>query len=160
MRARVLTAAELLGVADAAIRAAAEYARIRVAFGRPIGSYQGVSHPLAESWAQLEGVRSLLYLAACHVDAQTREAEHLSLAAKVRAGNVAITATERALHTFGGIGFTWEHPIHRYHRRAIAARARDGSSLELGYRLGLGVMADLTRSEHQRLDTAKTTLES
>jgi alkylation response protein AidB-like acyl-CoA dehydrogenase len=152
-QARVLGAAELIGVADSAISAAAEYAKVRVAFGRPIGSFQGVSHPLAESLAQLEGVRSLVYLAACHFDAHTCEAEQLSLAAKVHAGNVALTATERALHTFGGVGFTWEHPIHRYHRRAIAGRATGGSSLELGHRLGLSVIADLVRSEPRPLDS-------
>ncbi|HEX3825374.1 MAG TPA: acyl-CoA dehydrogenase family protein [Mycobacteriales bacterium] len=144
-RARLLIAAELIGVAEAAIRAAAEYAKVRVAFGKPIGSYQGVSHPLAGSLAQLEGVRSLLYLTACHLEADTTDAAMLSLAVKARAGAVAVEATGRALHTFGGIGFTWEHPIHRYHRRAIAANATAGSSFELGHQLGLEALACLTR---------------
>jgi alkylation response protein AidB-like acyl-CoA dehydrogenase len=143
-------AAELIGVADAAIRAAADYAKVRVAFGKPIGSYQGVSHPLADSLAQLEGVRSLLYLTACHLDADTTDAAMLSLAVKARAGEIAVEATARALHTFGGVGFTWEHPIHRFHRRAIAANAMAGSSFELGHQLGHEALAALASDVSER----------
>lgn len=140
-RARVLLAAELAGVGHAAIAAAADYANVRTTFGRPIGSYQAISHPLADSLAQLEGLRSLVYWTACHVEADSPEALRLALAVKARAGEVAVEATARALHTFGGIGFTWEHLIHRFYRRAIAANATSGSSFELSHQLGFDLLA-------------------
>jgi alkylation response protein AidB-like acyl-CoA dehydrogenase len=141
MRARVLLAAELTGVANAAIDAASAYANVRTTFGRPIGSYQAISHPLADSLAQLEGLRSLVFWAACHVETGAADAMRLSLAAKALAGEVAVEATARALHTFGGIGFTWEHPIHRFYRRAIAANATSGPSFDLSRELGLDLLA-------------------
>ena len=148
-RARLLLAAELAGVADAAIAAAADYANVRTTFGHVIGSYQAISHPLADSLAQVEGLRSLIYWTACQMEAGDSEATRLSLAVKARAGDVAVQATERALHTFGGIGFTWEHPIHRYYRRAIAANATAGPSFQLSHQLGLDLLASFASSpEH------------
>jgi alkylation response protein AidB-like acyl-CoA dehydrogenase len=120
---------------------------VRSTFGRPIGSYQGISHPLADSLAQLDGLQSLVYWAACHLEAGSVDVGALCLAAKTRAGEVAVEATARALHTFGGVGLTWEHPIHRFFRRAIAANAAECTAFELGRQLGLDIVAEyLARS--------------
>jgi alkylation response protein AidB-like acyl-CoA dehydrogenase len=142
LRVRLMLAAELAGVAGAALAAAASYASVRTTFGRAIGSYQGISHPLADSLAQLEGLRSLVYWAACHLEASAPNAAALCLAAKTRAGEVAVEATARALHTLGGIGLTWDHPIHHFYRRAIAANAAEGTAFELGRQLGVDLVAE------------------
>jgi alkylation response protein AidB-like acyl-CoA dehydrogenase len=130
-RAWVALAAEAVGVASRALDLAVAHAKAREQFGRPIGSFQAVSHPLADTLSDLETTRSLVYWAAWAVDAGVPEAHAAAAAAKARAGEVAATACERSIQVHGGIGFTWEHVLHRLYRRAFGISQLFGSATEL-----------------------------
>ncbi len=115
---QVAIAAELVGVAQRALDMATHYAKEREQFGRPIGSYQAVSHRLADMLWAVEEARSLTYYAGWVADA---EPESLGLAAsmaKARASDAAAAVAHDAIQTFGGIGFTWEHDVHYLLKRA------------------------------------------
>jgi alkylation response protein AidB-like acyl-CoA dehydrogenase len=117
-RALAALAAEAVGVAQRALELAVEHARTRTQFGRPIGVYQAVSHALADTYAETELARSLAYWAAWCVEEDDPEAPVAAAAAKAFAADAAVTACERAIQVHGGIGFTWEHVLHRYYKRA------------------------------------------
>ena len=119
-RALVAIAAELVGVAQRAQEMAVAYAKEREQFGRPIGSYQAVSHQCARMLYDTEEARSLTYYAAWVADA---EPETLALAAsmaKARASDAAWSVSAAALQVHGGIGFTWEHDLQFWLKRAKA----------------------------------------
>ncbi len=127
-RARVLLAAEAVGVADRALELAVEYAKTRAQFGRPIGAYQAVAHQLADCYAELELARSLAYRAAGVLSDEPRDglrsgeprdgSEALACAAHATA-RAAIRVCETAIQVCGAIGVTWEYPLHRWYRRAL-----------------------------------------
>lgn len=124
-RAAVLTAFEALGGADAALEMAAAYARERVAFGRAIGSYQGIKHKLADLYTanQLARVHAWYGAWALSCDAREAEGPHAGLAEAAAAALVSCTraytrAAEEALHVHGGMGYTWEADCHLHVRRA------------------------------------------
>ena len=123
-RALAGLAAEAVGVASRALEMSVEYARAREQFGRPVGVYQAVSHKLADAFVEIEGARSLTYWAGWAVANETDEAP--DAAAKAFAAEAAIGACERAIQVHGGVGFTWEHPLHRFYRRALAIGAMFG----------------------------------
>src|SRR5581483_4644271 len=125
-RALAAAAAEAVGVAQRALEWAVEHARTREQFGRRIGAYQAVSHPLAESYADVELARSLAMWAAWCVDASAAQAPLAAAAAKSFAAEAAVAVCERAIQVHGGIGFTWEHPLHRWYKRALALEAFGG----------------------------------
>ncbi len=129
---RVLTAvaAEALGVAQRALELAVEYAKERRQFGRPIGIYQAIAHPLADSFGDIELARSLVYAAAWKIDERPDEAPSAAAAAKAFATETAVAACQRAIQVFGGIGFTWEHPLHRFYKRALWLQAFVGYPAE------------------------------
>ena len=106
VRLRLLAALalEAVGVAQRALELGIEYVSQREQFGKKIGTYQAVSHPLADTYVETELARSLAYWAAWSVSEQTE--------------NAAVAACERSIQVHGGIGFTWEHPLHRYYKRA------------------------------------------
>jgi alkylation response protein AidB-like acyl-CoA dehydrogenase len=112
-------AAEAVGVAQWALDTAVEYAKTREQFGKPIGTYQAVSHPLATTYAETELARSLAYWAAWCVAEDDPQAPVAAAAANAYASEAAVAACERAIQAHGGIGFTWEHPLHRYYKRAL-----------------------------------------
>ncbi|NMN95896.1 acyl-CoA dehydrogenase family protein [Antrihabitans stalactiti] len=118
LRAFVIAAAESLGIASRALRIGVEHARDRTQFGRPIGSYQGVSHALVDSHAHLELARSLTYWAATAVRVGDPLARAACAAAKSSASTAALSACENAIQVCGGLGMTWEHPLHRLYKRA------------------------------------------
>ena len=122
-RALAALAAEACGVAGRVLELSAHYARERQQFGRPIGSFQAVSHELARSYMDIETSRSLTYWAAGLVQDRAPEASAAAAAAKARASEAAVLACERAIQAHGGIGFTWEHPLHRYYKRALGIAA-------------------------------------
>lgn len=124
----LLTAADLLGGASAALDTAVAYAKERVQFDRPIGSFQAVAHPLADAYVACEIGRSLLYAAALAVEESRPEAPAYVSAAKAWAGETAVSACETALSVHGGIGFTWELDIHLYLRRARAGAVSFGDA--------------------------------
>jgi alkylation response protein AidB-like acyl-CoA dehydrogenase len=119
LRAFALLACEAVGVADHALGVAAAYAGSREAWGRPIGTYQGVSHRLADVYARTELARSLAYWAAWTVAAGDGQAPAACAAAKAAAGEAAVFATESAIQVHGGRGFIWSTPIHRWYKRAL-----------------------------------------
>jgi alkylation response protein AidB-like acyl-CoA dehydrogenase len=114
----VALAAELVGVAQRALDLAVDYAKERQQFDRPIGAYQAVSHRLAEMLWDVEEARSLSYYAAWAADADPEALPLAASMAKARASDAATAVTHNAIQTFGGIGFTWEHDIHFFLKRA------------------------------------------
>lgn len=121
-------ALEAAGISQHALNLAVEHATTREQFGRPIGAYQAVAHPLADTYVQSELARSLAYWAAWCVSERDSQTAVACAAAKSYAGDAAVAACERAIQTLGGIGFTWEHPLHRYYKRAMWIQAYDGYS--------------------------------
>jgi alkylation response protein AidB-like acyl-CoA dehydrogenase len=118
-RARTASAAEALGVAQRALDLGVEHAKTRLQFGKPIGTYQAVSHPLAQTYTDVELARSLVYWAAWCVAEEDERATLAAAAAKAFATEAAVVACERSIQVHGGIGFTWEHPLHRFYKRAL-----------------------------------------
>ena len=121
-------AAELLGGAAHALDATISYVRQREQFGRPVGSFQAVKHRLADLLVRVEAARSAsAYATACVVTDSPELPVAASAAAVVCSAAFQLAAAEYVqLH--GGIGFTWEHPAHRYVRRARSAEVLLGSS--------------------------------
>ena len=119
-RVRVYTAvaAELTGVAQRALDMAVEYAKERKQFGRPIGSYQAVSHRCAQMLLETESARSAAYYAAWATDNEPDKADLASSMAKAYASDAGTRVTGASLQVHGGIGFTWEHDLHLYLKRA------------------------------------------
>jgi alkylation response protein AidB-like acyl-CoA dehydrogenase len=118
-RFRAAAAAEALGIAQRALDLGVEHANTREQFGKPIGTYQAVSHPLAQTYTDVELARSLVYWAAWCVAEEDERAEVGAAAAKAFATEAAVAACERSIQVHGGIGFTWEHPLHRFYKRAL-----------------------------------------
>jgi alkylation response protein AidB-like acyl-CoA dehydrogenase len=118
-RLRAAIAAEAVGVAQRALELGIEHAKTRRQFGKPIGQYQAVSHQLADTYTDVELSRSLAYWAAWCVAEDDGQAPVAAAAAKAFATEAAVAACERSIQVHGGIGFTWEHPLHRYYKRAL-----------------------------------------
>jgi len=116
---RLLSAACLIGSAQKSLDLAADYARERRQFGRPIGSFQGLAHPLADSLADVEAGRLLLWRAITAISNHDREAGGLSAMACWWATQAAGGAARRALRAFGGYGLSLEYDIQLYHRRIV-----------------------------------------
>jgi alkylation response protein AidB-like acyl-CoA dehydrogenase len=117
-RAALVTAAQLLGLADRLITLAVDYAKERRQFGRPIGSFQAVQHPLADARVRLEFARPAVYRAADSVARGIGDrSEHVSMA-KALASDAADLAARVALQVHGAIGYTWECDLHLYMKHA------------------------------------------
>ena len=121
-----MLALEAVGIGKAVLDMAVEYARERVQFGKPIGIYQAVSHPLADTYVETELARSLSYWAAWCVAEDDDEKTVATAAAKAYCADAGVAACERSIQVHGGIGFTWEHVLHRYYKRALAIQAYGG----------------------------------
>jgi len=120
VRLRLLAAlaAEAVGVAQKALELGVAYVSDREQFGKKIGTYQAVSHPLADTYVETELARSLAYWAAWCVAEEDERTPVAVASAKSFAAETAVAACERAIQVHGGIGFTWEHVLHRYYKRA------------------------------------------
>ena len=127
-RAATAMSAELLGVSDHALELAVAYAKDRVQFGKPIGSFQAVKHKCVDMMVAVENARSLTYYACWTVDERVAEAATAVPMAKAYASDMAKNVTSEAIQVHGGIGFTWEHDMHLYHRRALAGEANLGNA--------------------------------
>ena len=118
---RILIAAEAVGLGQAALRKATEYAKERVVFGRPIGQNQAIQHPLAKSWAELEAANMMVFKAASLFDNnQSCGAE--ANAAKYLAAEAGFRACEQAVMTHGGMGYAKEYHVERYLREMFIPR--------------------------------------
>lgn len=118
LRALSALALEAVGIAQTALDLATEHVKERKQFDKPIGAYQAVSHQVADTYVELELARSLAYWAAWCVSTSDDQAPVAVAAAKGAAAEAAVGACERSIQVHGGIGFTWEHPLHRYYKRA------------------------------------------
>jgi alkylation response protein AidB-like acyl-CoA dehydrogenase len=111
-------AAELVGISQRVMEMAVEYAKDRKQFDRPIGAYQAVSHACADMLKQVEGARSLVYYAGWTADAAPDEFPLAASMAKAYASDAGWNVSASALQVHGGIGFTWEHDLHWFLKRA------------------------------------------
>jgi acyl-CoA dehydrogenase len=127
-RACTALAAEMTGGADALLAMTAAYATTRVQFGRPIGSFQAVKHPLVNVLIGVEHARSLVYAAASALDAGAPDAELLARMAKAQASDTYVFAASRAVQFHGGFGFTIDCDAHFYLKRAQASRPAFGDA--------------------------------
>jgi alkylation response protein AidB-like acyl-CoA dehydrogenase len=118
-RALAALALEACGVARRALEYSIEHVTTREQFGRPIGVYQAVSHPLADAYTRLELARSLALWAAWCVAEEDEQAATAAASAKSFAAETAVGVCETAIQVHGGIGFTWEHVLHRLYKRAL-----------------------------------------
>ena len=116
----VMAAAESVGVAARVTGMTVEYAKERKQFGRPIGSYQAVSHACAQMFLEAEGARNVVYWAAWALDHDPEQAFMAANCAKAYASDAAVNICRSALQVHGGIGFTWEHDLHLFLKRAEA----------------------------------------
>ncbi|MEA3177987.1 MAG: acyl-CoA dehydrogenase [Gammaproteobacteria bacterium] len=118
---RVLVAAEAIGIGRAAIARAARYARERIVFNRPIGMNQGIQHPLAKCWAQLEAANLMVMKAATLFD-QRKDCGVEANAGKYLAGEFGFEACHTAMLTLGGMGYAQEYHVERYLRESLIPR--------------------------------------
>ena len=118
---RILIGAEAVGIGRAALRRAADYARTRVVFDRPIGQNQGIQHPLAKCWMNLEAANLMVMKAAALYDSGA-ECGIEANSAKYLAAEAAFTACETAVLTHGGMGYSAEYHVERYLRECLIPR--------------------------------------
>jgi alkylation response protein AidB-like acyl-CoA dehydrogenase len=119
-RAAVALAAEMCGAAQRVLDITVEYAKMRVAFGKPIGTYQGVKHKCADMLVDIENAKSLTYYAAWAVDEGDPDAVMAVSMAKAAASDAGRRVCAAGIQLHGGIGMTWEHDLHLYLKRAKA----------------------------------------
>src|SRR5436309_2894944 len=117
-RGATFAAADLLGSASRALDLAVEHAKERVQFGRPIGSFQAVKHRCADMLVDVEGMRSTVYWAAWCIGAADPEASIAASTAKTWCSDASKRVMSSALQVHGGVGFTGEHDLHLYLKRA------------------------------------------
>jgi alkylation response protein AidB-like acyl-CoA dehydrogenase len=116
--AAVALAADALGGSERVLDMAVAYSKTREQFGRPIGSFQAMKHMAADMVAEIEPARSLLWYAAHALDALPREASRAASMAKASLCDIFARCADRAVQMHGGIGFTWEHDLHFWFKRA------------------------------------------
>jgi len=117
-RAAVLLSAEAIGVAEAALELTVTYARERNQFDRAIGSFQAISHRCADMLLWNETARSHVYYAAWALEEGAPDARLAAATAKAAASDAARIVANGSIQVHGGIGFTWEHDMHLFYRRA------------------------------------------
>ena len=117
-RAATLVSAEMLGAADRVLSMTVDYAKDRVQFGKPIGSFQAVKHMLADALVDVEGMRSTVYYAAWCAAAGDPDRSLSASMAKAWCSDASRRVMAAGLQVHGGIGFTWEHDMHLYVKRA------------------------------------------
>jgi alkylation response protein AidB-like acyl-CoA dehydrogenase len=127
-RATVALCAEMCGGAQRVLDMTVDYAKIRVAFGRPIGSYQGVKHKAADMLVDVENAKSLTYYAAWAVDENVPEAALAASMAKACCSDAFRKVAAAGIQLHGGIGFTWEHDLHLYFKRAKSSEFTFGDA--------------------------------
>jgi alkylation response protein AidB-like acyl-CoA dehydrogenase len=114
----VALAADSLGGAQKALEMAVDYCKVRTQFNRPIASFQALKHMAAEMASEIEPARALVWYAAHAFDTLPKESSRAASLAKARLSDVYAHATNRAVQMHGGIGFTWEHDMHFWFKRA------------------------------------------
>ena len=126
--ASVALAAEMCGGAQRVLDMTVEYAKLRVTFGKPIGSYQGVKHKCADMLVEVENAKSLTYYAAWAIDENSPDAPLAVSMAKAYASDASRKVSNAGIQLHGGIGMTWEHDLHLYMKRAKASEVAFGDA--------------------------------
>jgi alkylation response protein AidB-like acyl-CoA dehydrogenase len=134
-RGATATALEMLGGASRAMEMAVEYAKERVQFDRPIGSFQAVKHRCADMLVDVEGMRSTAYWAAWCLGADDPDQSIAASTAKTWGSDASKRVMASALQVHGGIGFTWEHDLHLFLKRAQLDQLSFGDAVEHRTRL-------------------------
>jgi alkylation response protein AidB-like acyl-CoA dehydrogenase len=127
-RAAVALSAEICGAAQRVLDITVDYAKMRLAFGKPIGSYQGVKHRCADMLVDIENAKSLTYYAAWAIDEDDPEAQMAVSMAKAAASDAGRRVCAAGIQLHGGIGMTWEHDLHLYLKRAKADEVAFGDA--------------------------------
>ena len=127
-RATIALAAEMVGTARRLFDMALAYAKERVQFDVPIGSFQAIQHKLADMALDLERATSAVAYAAMAVDAKDADRHRAAHVAKAAAGAAASRAAKDGIQIHGGIGYTWEHDLHLFIRHAYGSEAWMGTS--------------------------------
>ncbi len=117
-RGAVALAAEQVGGAQRVLEMSVEYAKVRVQFGRPIGSFQAIKHKCADMLLEVESAKSAAYYAAWAAAEDNDELPVVASLAKAYCSDAYFQAAAENIQIHGGIGFTWEHPAHLYFKRA------------------------------------------
>jgi alkylation response protein AidB-like acyl-CoA dehydrogenase len=138
----VALAAESTGVAQRTMEMAVEYAKDRQQFGRPIGSYQAVSHRCAQMLLETENARSAVYGAAWAADAEPESLPRAASMAKAYASDAGWRVPDASIQVHGGIGFTWEHDLHFFLKRGRANAAMFGDAKWHRERVAEAVLAE------------------
>jgi alkylation response protein AidB-like acyl-CoA dehydrogenase len=166
--AAVLLGAEAVGIADWAVQTAADYAKMRRQFGRPIGQFQGVKHRCARMLVAAEQAAAAVWDAARAAGTAARAASDAgrdvaAATAASLAADAAVSCAHECIQTLGGIGYTWEHAAHLYYRRAMTIKALladltgvDGGSQDWKERLATLALGGARRPVRLELDSGGT----
>jgi alkylation response protein AidB-like acyl-CoA dehydrogenase len=149
--AAVGLAAEQVGVAQAALDMAVEYAKVRIQFGRAIGSFQAIKHKCADVLLDVESARSAAYYALGAASQRTGELPAAASLAKAFCSDASVLATHENIQIHGGIGFTWELAAHLYYKRAKSMELYLGNPIYHRERLIRHI--DAARIERSEVET-------
>jgi alkylation response protein AidB-like acyl-CoA dehydrogenase len=127
-KATVALCAEMVGGAEKAMEMCVDYGKTRVQFGRPIGSFQAVKHKIADMKVWVENAKSVVYYAAWAVDRDAPEASRAASMAKAYCSGMYTQVTADGIQVHGGVGFTWDHHMHLYFKRAKSSEVLLGDS--------------------------------
>jgi alkylation response protein AidB-like acyl-CoA dehydrogenase len=127
-RAKVALCAEMCGGAARVLDMSVAYAKVREQFGRPIGSFQAIQHKCANMMVQVESAKSATYYAAWAVANDVAEAHLAACMAKAYCSDAYRTVAAEGIQIHGGIGFTWEHDMHLYFKRAKGSEVTFGDA--------------------------------
>ncbi len=127
-RAAVALCAEMCGGAQQVLDLCTAYAKVRVAFGRPIGAYQAIKHRCADMLVAIENAKSITYYAAWAADRDAPDAPLAASMAKAYVSDAARKVAGDGIQIHGGIGFTWEHDLHLYFKRAKGSEVTFGDA--------------------------------
>jgi alkylation response protein AidB-like acyl-CoA dehydrogenase len=127
-RAAVALCAEMCGGAQRVLDLCTEYAKVRVAFGRPIGAYQAIKHRCADMLVAIENAKSITYYAAWAADQEAPDAALAASMAKAFVSDAYRKVAGDGIQIHGGIGFTWEHDLHLYFKRAKGSEVTFGDA--------------------------------
>ena len=137
--------AEMLGSCEQVLEMTVAYAKDRIQFGRPIGSFQAVKHRCADMLVDVEGMRSVTYYAAWAVGNDAPDSSEAASAAKTWCADAAARVMASGLQVHGGIGFTWEHDLHLYLKRSQLDQVTFGDA-----HVHRGRLANLLRARIER----------
>jgi alkylation response protein AidB-like acyl-CoA dehydrogenase len=154
--AAALLALDQAGLAQRAFDLALEHARGRVQFGRVIGSFQSVKHRCADMYVDVEDARSLAYHAVWAIDRRTDDPTLAASLAVSACSTAARRVASAAIQIHGGVGFTWEHPLHRYYKRTVGNAALLGGRQFFEERLGSVLLSAGRHASESNLSTNKS----